>query len=827
VRPVSRFIATTNPKNSWKADSDPVTGGISATRYWMDVVDTFNRPEYWEPFNEPFIKAPNFVNPQVAPTTQDVVRKMSIWFREMAKAVHNTPELANMKVIGFSSAFPSYARRDFRETWQNHMKLFIDIAGEEIDALSIHPYDGVNQIGQSNGRSGSNSEAILDLVESYTDQVLGKPKKLAISEFGVIERGFAPGPPPGYYNESAVALTINGLNSMLFNFFERQDNIEICIPFITGRADFFYRDFRGDGGDGTRNIYTPAYLRPTVLTDVRDPVTGLFRNNEFVLTFKENFFKFWKDIKGDRAKIRSNDLDVQAQVFVDGNIVYLVLNNLDAASKVVDLNFLSGPGTVSKVTTSKLVINGKNKPIYEAGIDSNAIPSSVTLEVGETRMLKIAYTSAVEFKNSIIRKKYYATSAQASVDKAPTVVITANDEKTFTLKNVVKGTSGDATLRIAVGIPLTTGVGSTTPANLDRLPSEITFNGTVLPIPTNWKGYDQAGRTDFFGLFELDIPYALINEGTNTVTVTYAKTGGRISSVVLSMENDEGLCNKTTLYADEDNDGLGNPDVTIQSCGPVRGFVDNSNDRCINETENTCLAIAIPGIVQAEEIVTNNGVTVSGTVIDGIGDGDSTIYDVDVFVAGSYDVTVKAGTPVGGGGTIAIFSGSKELETITITDTGGATTLQDFIGTINLTSRGLNKLRFVYSGTGADLFTIDSFDFKSNEAFVRYTNPETDEIALTITNQQLSFSLDIEYATLKSTQGIDLNLRTKDTGVRGGFATIKPRAPTTGTGTFNITLSGPLPVGTYDMLTFINSPGDDPQFFGGPSPQLKLVVIEP
>ncbi|WP_109434949.1 T9SS type A sorting domain-containing protein [Aquimarina sp. AU119] len=827
VRPVRRFIATSNPKNSWKADSDPVTGALSAARYFVDEVDNQNRPEYWEPFNEPFIKANNFIGPS-APTGQAVVRKMSEWFRDMAKGIHDTPELAKMKVIGFSSAFPSYARRDFSETWQNHMKLFIDVAGAEIDALSVHPYDGVNQIGQSNGRSGSNSEAILDLLEAYTNETLGAPKKLAITEFGVIERGFPPGPAPGFYNESASAITINGLNSMLFNFFERQDNIEICIPFITGRADFWYQDFMQDGGDGTVRPYTPAYLRPTELLDTPDPQTGLRRNNEFVLTFKENFFKFWKDLKGDRAKITSDNLDVQVQAFVDGNKAYVVLNNLDSNEKTVNLDFLGNPGTVLNVNTSFLVIDGQNTPIYESGTNSNSIPSNVTLRVGETRMFKIIYDSPVQFTSSIVRKKYYATSNQASMDKAPTVVITANQAKTFILENIVKGASGNATLRLGVGIPLTTGVGSTTPTNLDRLPSQVTFNGTSLPIPSNWKGYDQTGRIDFFGVIELDVPHSIINNGTNTVTVTYTKAGGRIASVILSLETDEAACTPTTLYADEDGDGLGNPAVTIQSCGPVNGFVDNNNDQCIDDVENLCIAAEIPGIIQAEEYTDSNGVNINGNVIDAINDGDSSTYNTNVIIPGSFDISVRASTPSGGGGVVTIFNGTDQLATINITDTGGLSTFQDFQSTVTISKPRLNRLRFEYSGaTGIDLFTIDSFEFTTNEAFVRYDTPESNNIALTIGDTQTSFSIDVNYATLKSTQSVDLNLRTGSTGVTGGFASIRPGAVITTTGTLNVNLSGPLPIGEYEMLIFINSPGDDPQFFGGPSPQLKLKVIGP
>jgi len=101
VRPVRRFVATSSPTSSWAFDADPVLGGQSAVNYWLTRVDTQNRPEYWEPFNEPFIKAEQFSTNSIS--NQQVVDKMSEWHREMARAIHATPELANMKVIGFGS----------------------------------------------------------------------------------------------------------------------------------------------------------------------------------------------------------------------------------------------------------------------------------------------------------------------------------------------------------------------------------------------------------------------------------------------------------------------------------------------------------------------------------------------------------------------------------------------------------------------------------------------------------------------------------------------------------------------------------------------------
>ena len=48
------------------------------------------------------------------------------------------------------------------------MKMFIDRAGAYMDGFSVHLYDGINVTGTDTKRSGSNSEAVLDMVEAYS-----------------------------------------------------------------------------------------------------------------------------------------------------------------------------------------------------------------------------------------------------------------------------------------------------------------------------------------------------------------------------------------------------------------------------------------------------------------------------------------------------------------------------------------------------------------------------------------------------------------------------------------------------------------------------------
>ena len=48
-----------------------------------------------------------------------------------------------MKIIGYAAAYPAMELRDF-DHWNNTMKMFIDRAGEYMDGLSVHLYDGIN-----------------------------------------------------------------------------------------------------------------------------------------------------------------------------------------------------------------------------------------------------------------------------------------------------------------------------------------------------------------------------------------------------------------------------------------------------------------------------------------------------------------------------------------------------------------------------------------------------------------------------------------------------------------------------------------------------------
>lgn len=138
-----------------------------------------------------------------------------------------------MKVIGYAAAYPAWEDGNFNY-WNTRMKMFIDRAGAYMDGFSVHLYDGINVTGTDTKRSGSNSEAVLDMVEAYSYIKFGHVKPLAISEFGGIDNS----KPDDSYDDISSVRSVSSFNHFLFNLMERQDNLFISIPFVSDKAEW-------------------------------------------------------------------------------------------------------------------------------------------------------------------------------------------------------------------------------------------------------------------------------------------------------------------------------------------------------------------------------------------------------------------------------------------------------------------------------------------------------------------------------------------------------------------------------------------------------------
>ncbi|WP_175609898.1 T9SS type A sorting domain-containing protein [Zobellia uliginosa] len=485
-------------------------------------------PKYIEPLNEPMVHAVDFYPEGRATPKKYLSEKINIintrvseFHRELGKKIHATPELANMKVAGYASAFPMFESNDFR-LWTNRYKRFIDIAGKDVDVFSLHLYDGVGVNNSGGRRSGSNVEAILDMVETYSKLKLNTVKPIAVTEYGrlVADRPGWPGDGVSNYDPVENSQALRSQMHMAMSFIERGGDIVYSIPF------------------------TMAKTPPTAKYSKSGLWNRVSRNPDvWEYTPRVKFFEIWKNVRGKRVQINSSNIDVQAQAFVNKKKLYVVLNNLNDETQTVDLNLLNKSG-LQGVAIKRLKVF-LDRPAEITQHSQDTAPKKVSLEYGESVVLTYTFDTEIALNNTITSKKYYADSYLKAIE--------ANKKLVFNFKNVTAKT-GVATIRVSIGRAHAK----------NRRPKiyvnhrQVDYSGDVV------RGYDQGTRSSFFGTLEIPVAMdRLKSDGKNVrVEVEFPDQGGHVSSVVLQVEN----------YTDARN-------TAAMGMGEADGLLSDENDK--------------------------------------------------------------------------------------------------------------------------------------------------------------------------------------------------------------------------------------------------------
>lgn len=502
VRNVKKgIIITEHPFNAVRYKSvNFKSAGKWAVEYFKNYVKDSNRPEFYEPMNEPFVHAKDKVYKEEQPDAQKMRVRMAEFYAAVGKAMKKSPELKKMKMLGYSSAWPSYELNNFGH-WNNRTKMFMDVAGEYMDGISTHLYDGINVSGQNNKRSGSNSEAILDLIEAYSYIKWGKIKPHAITEYGGIAKGYEK-----EYSDVKSIQSVKAMNHIIFNLLDREDRILTTIPFNSPKAKWHINE---------KNNYEPynaVLWRPISVTPTDNPKRPKIEGWQYTERIK--FYEIWKGVKGKRVFTKGNNPDIQTQAFVDNNKLYVALNNLAEDTQEVNLDMLSSLEDLKKVNIRTLEIYPKKDPVY---IDQNQkeAPKTIAMVGGQTTVLTYIFKDKISFNSTVKTTNYYASKYLQP--------IAANKKTSFEFKNVTTG-KGYATLRMGIGRK----------HDMSKEP-KITINGISVIVPDNWKGYDQTIRKDFFGMIEIPFSADLLQKN-NTVEITFPDTGGHLSSLILQVE---------------------------------------------------------------------------------------------------------------------------------------------------------------------------------------------------------------------------------------------------------------------------------------------------
>ncbi|OHX66608.1 carbohydrate-binding protein [Flammeovirga pacifica] len=532
LKNVSRFVATEHPYNIFKDGLDPNAAANWVVEYYKDFANDSERPLFFEPMNEPFVHAKDYYSGGWNQSEEDrIKRQMAEVFAAIGKKVHETSALNNMKIIGYSAAWPSMEIKDFAH-WNENMKMFMDVAGADMDAFSTHLYDGVNVTGQNNQRSGSNSEAILDLIETYSYTKWGKVKPHAITEYGAIASGYG-----NNYTDIESIQTVRGINHMLFNLMDRENNIDISIPFITDKSTWHLT---------AANNYQPYGAALLIPTNIGESYVAGWKYSP-----KIHFYELWKNVSGKRIQINTSNPDIQVQGFANGNMLYIALNNLDDNTQSINLNFVERLSGLQSITKKALKIYDNSNPQLSISTLSTS-PGSLSLISGETVVLEYKFANTILFNNTIRNKKYYTNKHLQYIN--------ANTAMNFAFNGVTTGT-GSASLQIGIGRK-----------HAKSKKPIVKINNTIINVPDNWKGYDQANRDDFFGVIEVPVAMNLL-QASNTISITFPDNGGHVSSVILEV----GKYDQNVIENESVN--IVNPLTTVES--------DTKIDVQLSYTSNT------------------------------------------------------------------------------------------------------------------------------------------------------------------------------------------------------------------------------------------------
>ncbi|KXX69277.1 hypothetical protein [Flammeovirga sp. SJP92] len=502
VREVTPFSVSTGRATTFFYDRSVDYSEMDVTEYSKDLAaylaerfkkDWQEMPAIYEPYNEPMVHAKDlYPGKGQKDKSNKAIIKVSESLREIGRAIHAVPELQNMKVAGYASAWPAFEVNDF-DVWDTRYRSFIDIAGKDMDILSVHLYDGKGLNNSGGRRSGSNAEAILDLIEAYSYISIGEVKPIAITEYGRLvddQPGWTAKNGKSNYHPIENSQAVRSQMHMAMAFMERGDNLVCAIPFSTSKQS-----------------PTKKFAKAGLWTKGE--------SGEWELTSRKYFFEVLKDVKGNRVHIGSDNVDIQTQAFVDGKQLYVILNNLNEETETLNLAIDETKGLKNvKIKRIKTYVNQLPELVNES---SKKAPSTIDIAYGETIVLTYNFSKPLATKKIEYSTKYYASEYLKPIK--------ANQANTFAFQDVVADGKGSAVLRLGVGR-----------AHGKSLQPKVVVNGKEVTLPEDViRGYDQHNRKQFFGLLEIPVPAEFLKSGDNIVSITFPDTNGRISSAVLKV----------------------------------------------------------------------------------------------------------------------------------------------------------------------------------------------------------------------------------------------------------------------------------------------------
>ena len=446
------------------------------------------KPMYYELMDEPFENTYLFSG-----EPKYLKKQISQFYATVAKVFKE--ELPGVKVGGVSFSRPLFELNDFKN-WEDSYKLFLDEAGKDIDFISTKLYDVIDKDTNTlNYCSGSNSEAILDLIDTYSYSKWNQLKPHLITEYGLK----VPDWEGTQYTPQYATFIVQSLNNFVMSFMDKPNSIIKAIPYLLGKEEKFYLNSKNNP---KANPHPWAILRKV-------------EGGKYDFTDLIKFYEFWEDVEGERVYISSNNPDVQVNSFRNKGKWYIVCNNLSDIAQTLNFSFTNSDiVSITNYTLRRLYATQDGTlDLTEASTDLHI--DQLDIDPHETFMLICDVPEKPEFATSIVEYNNYS--------KQFLQPIVANTPTNFTFEKVVTG-KGKAYIRLSFGR-----------SRASDMKPVVKLNGKYVLTPTNWAGDSQNNKNYFFGTLNIPIPMSYLSE-QNEVSITFADNGGKISSVVINTE---------------------------------------------------------------------------------------------------------------------------------------------------------------------------------------------------------------------------------------------------------------------------------------------------
>ncbi len=551
--------------NAYRAEGDTdVNNGYPANRF----VEILNEPLYH------FIDDPN------TPPNEKATALEIFEFHRDAAIAFKANNTSTSLVGGYTEAFPDFDVDNFDE-WDERMKLFMDVAGAEMDFYSLHYYD-FNSRGSLSPYhqhyKGSRLEASLDMVENYSMLLEGSLKPLIISEYGgrdLAIEGQA-------WSSERDWIFMKAFTPLMMQFMDRPHLIQKAIPFIVGNYQWSITD-----PTDTSEAY------PWRVARIDSEPTD-FGGSGYIATDLIKFYELWSDVNGMRADTWSSNPDILVDAYVDGDKAYVIVSNISFDKQELDLNIFGG-NSIQNIKVKHLhAVNGL-PTLSETNTTSL---STLMLDEEASAIIEYTFNSAVTMDQTSEEVKYYGDKVKEA--------IAANTAVSYTINGVNVGTNNESVLRIAYGRDVSLSQEPTVVVNGEELAFDVQYAGDTI----------QPARQSPFLTLEVPVPSSTL-QTNNTIDVTFPDAGGYIGSVALKSFNFSRAVDRSNELTDIALNLTGPIDIGVGQERQLAAIFTptNASDKRLSwSSSNANVTVDANGLIRGEVV---GSATITVTALDG------------------------------------------------------------------------------------------------------------------------------------------------------------------------------------------------------------------